>query len=287
MTATVTPAPVEPPRDGKGRYLLPIPGSSRIDQATGQPIPGTLERKPHTRVTNIAKLVRDSYNLEQWGLRMAVKGVGLRADLHMAAAAADIDDKRTLNDIAKQAKDAAAASKGANIGTALHSFTEQVDRGLPVAPPPPYDADVDAYRATMAAHGLTVHPWWIERVLYHPELLIAGTTDRLLMAPGWDRPRIGDLKTGGFLSYDEIALQLALYAYAPCWYDAATDTFGFTADTGVDREKAVVIHLPQGTGSCTVYEVDIAAGWEAVQLALAVRDWRRRRDIARPLGGAA
>jgi hypothetical protein len=40
------------------------------------------------------------------------------------------------------------------------------------------------------------------------------------------------------------------------------------------------MHLPVGKATCTLYEVDIAAGWEAVQLAVAVREWRKRNDLA-------
>jgi hypothetical protein len=42
----------------------------------------------------------------------------------------------------------------------------------------------------------------------------------------------------------------------------------------------VIIHLPVGQGTCTLVEVDIAAGWEAFQLAMDVRRWRSRKDLS-------
>ena len=51
----------------------------------------------------------------------------------------------------------------------------------------------------------------------------------------------------------------------------------------VDQQHGIVMHLPVGKGECTLYEVDIAAGWEAVQLAVDVRAWRKRRDLAQQI----
>lgn len=55
----------------------------------------------------------------------------------------------------------------------------------------------------------------------------------------------------------------------------------------VDLERAIIIHLPAGTGQCTLHWVDINAGWEAVQLAAKVRDWRARKGLTEPYISAA
>jgi len=97
----------------------------------------------------------------------------------------------------------------------------------------------------------------------------------------WSLPRIADLKTGkDVIRYGmvEIALQLAIYAHATHWYDPATRQLHDMPP--VDRGRAIVMHAPVGQGRCQIIEVDIAAGWEAVQLAVAVRDWRKRKDLA-------
>jgi hypothetical protein len=76
----------------------------------------------------------------------------------------------------------------------------------------------------------------------------------------------------------EIALQLAIYSRATHWYDPTSGQLHPMPN--VDQDKALVMHLPVGKATCTLYEVDIAAGWDAVQLALDVRAWRQRKDLA-------
>src|SRR5690606_3682330 len=51
----------------------------------------------------------------------------------------------------------------------------------------------------------------------------------------------------------------------------------------VDQDRAIVSHLPAGQGRCELHWVDIAAGWEAVQVATQVRQWRKRRGLLTPL----
>jgi hypothetical protein len=259
-------------RDHWGRYLINHP-------ITGQ-------EQAWTRATTLANTLADRFGLEQWAKRNVVLGLGARHDLYAKAASCTPDDKKTLNKIVTEAEDAAASAAGANLGTALHRFTERLDAGQPVIAPPPWDADLEAYRTTMAAHEITVVPGWIERVLLVPELGVAGTCDRLLLNPGYPRqPRIGDVKTGkDVVKYGmtEIALQLAIYAHATHWYNNIN---GETHEIHepIDQERAIVMHLPVGKATCTLYEVDIQAGWEAVRLAVDVRAWRQRNDLAQQL----
>jgi hypothetical protein len=67
---------------------------------------------------------------------MVAKGVSMRQDLYLLAASAAADDKETLDKVAEAAQEAASSSRGANTGSALHSFTERLDRGEQVAAPP-------------------------------------------------------------------------------------------------------------------------------------------------------
>ena len=64
-------------------------------------------------------------------------------------------------------------------------------------------------------------------------------------------------------------------------YDHATRQRAPLPD--VDLERAIVIHLPAGTGTCELVWVNISAGWEAVKLAGHVRRWRARKDLATPV----
>lgn len=261
----ITTAQPEPKRDRYGRYMLPDPDGSK--------------ELPWTRATTFAKSVADTYGLGQWEMRMVAAGLGMRRDLYALAAAAKVEDKQTLDRVAKDAKEAASASSGANLGTALHTFTEAIDRGETITAPQPWDADLDAYRAALDQAGITAVPAWIERIVVLPTLRVAGTFDRIVRMPD-GRHVIADVKTGKDLKYawGEIAIQLALYANAPFMWSAHTDTYVPMPE--LDRTTALVMHLPAGRGVCTLYDVDITAGWEAAQLCQQVRTWRARRDIA-------
>jgi hypothetical protein len=268
---------VDPPRatdqvkrDRYGRYLLPHPETGK--------------EQTWTRATTIANTLADRYGLEQWAKRNVALGIGARRDLYAQAAAAKPDDKATLTRIVEQAEEAASSKAGANLGSALHRFTERIDAGEDITVPEPWVQDVAAYTQTMQANGLVVVPGWIERILLVPEIEAAGTCDRLTHTPRPDvrtSYQIADLKTGqDVVKYGmtEIALQLAIYAHATHWYDPITRELNEMP--AVDQQAALVMHLPVGQGRCTIYEVDICSGWEAVQLAMQVRRWRTRKDLA-------
>lgn len=256
-------------RDRWGRYELPHPHTGKV--------------QAWTRVTTLSSTLADRFGLEKWMQRNIVYGLGQRQDLYARAAAARLEDKDTLTAIVNEAQTAAADKAGANLGSAIHQFTERIDRGEPVTVPPPYDRDVAAYQQAMEAADIAVTAGWVERVVCIPELEVVGTLDRLVEG-NWPlgHPRVADVKTGkDVVKYGmtEIALQLALYANATHWWDGTR----WHPMIPVDRAKAVVIHLPVGQGTCTLYEVDIAAGWQAVQLAVDVRNWRKRRDLAQQI----
>lgn len=276
MSAEIQP---EPRRDRFGRYLLPDPGEA-----------GATSTLAWTRATTFAKSISDTFGLTKWQLRMALKGLTMRQDLYARASAATIDDKGVLDQVAEAAKEAAASSSGANLGSALHQFTERVDRGEKVDVPAPWDADVAAYRKALTEAGIQVVSTLIERIIVVKRYHVAGTLDRIYDSPGWALPRIGDLKTGKDLSYGwlEIAVQLALYAHADALWNGINEQYEPMPE--VDREVGVVVHLPVGKATATVYEVDIAAGWEIAQICATVRTLRGRRDLARvmqPAGAGA
>jgi hypothetical protein len=256
----------EPKHDRWGRYILPNP-------TTG-------EERPWTRATTWANTIADTYGLTKWQMRMVAKGVATRKDLLALAASASIDEKGKLDGVAKDALEAAGGSAGRNLGTALHGFTEQIDRGEQPEVPHEWQRDVDAYSATLAEAGVFTVQEYIERVVVCEALGVAGTLDRIIRY----EPEffVADVKTGSDLSYawGEIAVQLALYANADAMWDGAE----YVPLPPLNREKALVIHLPIGRGKCDLYWVDIAAGWEAARLCGGVRDWRKRDNLAYPFG---
>ena len=258
-------------RDRYGRYLIPHPETGK--------------ETPWTRATTFAKSISDTYVLSQWSQRMVAKGIAMRQDLRSLAAATPLTDRDKLNKIAEDAKTFAGAKESANLGTAMHAFTEALDRGenqFLDSLSTEEVADIKAYRVTLAEAGIEVLPEYIEKTVVWTEYGVAGTLDRIVRMPDGTL-RIGDLKTGRDLSYGwtEIAIQLGIYASASRIWDWKTQSF--TEMPPVDKSVAVVFHLPVGEAKCTIYELNIAEGIKAAELCHQVREWRKTRYLARPL----
>ena len=262
MTLT-GPAP-EIERDRWGRPLLaPRPGA---------------KPEPYTRATTVAKTLEDQSALMAWKARMTMLGLVARRDLLVAAAATDVENKKELNRIAEAAADAGGATAAATTGTALHAFTERLDRGLDVGfVPEEHRADLDAYQALGDTIGWKVHE--VELFTVDHSNRVAGTADRLLEIDG--RRYIADLKTGTSVAYHHAwSVQFAIYAHALPWDVEAGCTRPW--DVVPDQERALVIHLPAGKGEAYAHWIDIAAGWRAYQQSMWVRAWRKRRDLLTP-----
>src|SRR3990172_1684828 len=140
-------------------------------------------------------------------------------------------------------------------------------------------AEVSAYQECLSVHGLSVVPDMIERRVCLPQYGVAGKFDRVLLEADGSHA-IGDFKSGQDLSYSwlEIAIQLACYAHGinRCGvWDARNRRW--IAVPPVRTDYAVVVHVPAGSASCTMYRLDIQVGWEAVKLCADVRDMRNQR----------
>lgn len=250
--------------------------------------PTTGKERAWTRATTISKAISDEYHLKLYAQRMVAKGIGIRRDLYALAAATPLDDKDTLNNLCRQASDAAQASGKANLGSALHAFTERVDRGESLASvnaPEPWDLDVMAYVAKLVECNVRIEAGMVERIVTLHKEGIAGTFDRLVRMPGYALPLIADLKTGNFLGWQEFAIQFAIYANADSLYNLQTGKH--EPMPMVDKKTALVIHLPVGQAKCDLYYLDIEAGWEAAKQALWVRGWHKRKDLSKPVPAIA
>ena len=257
MTAPKALTRPTPKRDHFGRYRLPVPG---------QPKPIV-----HTRVTTLVKAIDDTSNLQKWACRMTALGLVDRPDLR-ALVAANVDDKNALNGIVEKAMEAAKSGAGANMGTALHALCEQVDLGQ--SPKlGEFEADVNAYRACLAAAGVEILPEWVERIVRVPGLTCAGTFDRLVRLG--DTTFVADLKTGSIdFGHTTIPAQLACYAHGEAW-DGAD---GYEPLPDVDQTRGLIIHLEPGKATCTLHWCDLVAGWEFAQLCHTIREVRKRKD---------
>lgn len=268
MTITA-PNPVEPvdfPRDRWGRPLI-VPADG------GKPL-------PYTRASSAAKTIEDTYNLELWARRNVAFGMARDSSLIARVLALggdpstwDQSTKSAANKIHEDAAQVAQAHRGADIGTAVHRMTELVDRGQPLEAGP-YEADIEAYVNAISAAGFTVDPAYIECRLVCDDLQMAGTADRILVRATDRAHLIADVKTGASVEFGGLgwAAQLAAYSHSQL-YDP--DTGQRLPTPHLDRTTGIIIHLPAGRGICTLYEIDLVAGYRAAELANEIRSVRR------------
>jgi hypothetical protein len=274
-------APQHQQEESRMTIVTPPPAIDR--DRWGRPLvtpPEGGKKVAYTRATTFIDCLDDKFGLQKWMMRMVALGLADRADL-LLSVSAHRDDKRELDRICESAKEAAAASAAATTGTALHALTELIDRGqdLPVLPDAA-QADLGAYRAATSALKAT----HIEQFCVQDPLRIGGTPDRVVELGG--KRYIADIKTGSIeWGALKIAMQLALYARSRT-YDVATGTRG---THGADTTRGLIIHLPAGTATCSLHWVDLEAGWEAVQVAKAVREQRnlKFKDVTEPFDGTA
>jgi PD-(D/E)XK nuclease superfamily len=252
-------------RDRWGRYLI---------------IQGGGPAKPYTRATTVASAPSDGFGITKWKLRTLAVGLATRDDIYARIAATDPTDKKVLNALCEDALEAGRSSAGANYGTALHEAVARLNRGEQVTMPAPWQQDLDAYTQTITDSQITVLPRYVEQICVLDDMQIAGTFDLIVKLPDGTLA-VADLKTGQSLEYSwhEIAIQLALYAHASDIYNPEN---GFREPMpDVRTDLALVIHLPAGQNSCALHTVDIAQGWDAAQLAVAVREWRARKLLSK------
>lgn len=246
------------PRNHQGRPLIVPPGG-------GKPV-------PYTRVSNLAKTLDDSEKLTAWKVRTALKGLVQRRDL--AALIATTEDRDTLDGYAEQCIEAGGGTEKRNLGTALHSMAEAVDRGAPIEVQPiEWQPWIVAYRDALAAAGL--RPVAREVFLVNDEVQAAGTADTLLLEEDSGLVYPADMKTGG-VYVGATQMQVATYARS-FLYDHRTGT---RYPLNINIERGILIHLPQDSPepACHLIELDLIEGWRDVQTALEVRAARRKRS---------
>lgn len=261
---TTAPA-AEIQRDRWGRPLIVPPGG-------GDPI-------AYTRTSTLAKALDDTSALALWKQRKTAEGLVRRPDLLTRVAGAlangdpdtDWPTKRALNDVCREATEAAGSSRGSSSGTGLHALTEAIDRGEEPAWVPEHDrARLDAYRA--ATDGYTALD--SECFVVCDALETAGTFDRLWFCPD-GRVRVGDLKTGKSEADYPLAtaIQLAVYANS-ARYNLETGERR-PIDEHLDLSTGLLIHMPP-TGGCRIIPLDLELGWWAARCAAAVHHTIRR-----------
>jgi hypothetical protein len=249
---------------------------------------GVWPDRRYTRVTTFGEALLDGSALSRWKMRRVALGMGRRPDYVTAAAAltAEERDRAALNDLAEKALEAAGPN-AADIGTALHGFTERMDRGEDVGfVPPEYRADLDAYRQVIAP--LTILQRECRMVC--DELETAGTPDAIVLCDepdpdgNVDLARIADLKTGNVdYTAGKFSTQLAIYAHSALYHP--TTGARTYPERGLSVRWGLVIHMPAGMGTAQLRWLNLEHGWKGAQLAGPVREWRKpgSRELSRPV----
>ena len=257
--ATIRP---EIPRDHYNRPLVTPPEGGKA--------------KGYTRCTTFVGATEDLFTLQQWEKRIVALGLAARPDLIQTIAGHPTDNK-VLNQVCADAKVAANGSRAADIGTAIHGYTEIIDGGGSMDQiPAEYRADLEAYaRATESFD----HEH-IEQFMVHDEMSIGGTPDRISRTKD-GRLMIMDVKTGGragekLLGIGKMAQQLAVYSRS-VKYDFETNT---RTDLGIETAVGVIIHLPAGADQCDLITLDLNLGWEGVKLCADIYAHRKAKFIA-------
>lgn len=235
---------------------------------------------PHLRPSSIAMKIADRWALERWMQRMTARGMALRPDLVALASTYDPDDaegKKALDKVVDQAKEAAGSARGANIGTAIHAYIEQINRGQSPSVLPDHQPAIDAYKRCIDAHG--IEPVLLEEFVVWPEMRTAGSCD--IYANYQGRMVVMDVKTGQHnpakFSLVEFGAQFACYGNATHRWDGTTAT----PLPEVDTTKAYVLWVPSGGETCELIEVDIVKGRRFVEIALEVDAAHKDKTIGR------
>lgn len=270
-----------PKRDGYGRYKLPSPDPKDSGKI-----------KAYTRATTIAKILDDSYNLEQWRLGNTLHGLVL--DPHLASELIRLvdlmqggrPDKKDLGSIAKRAGIAAGDQEASEFGTALHAWLEFIDLGLGTIHdvPPMFQTHVFYYLQRLALAGLRAVPEYVERIVYNAEGNVVGTLDRIYEDSEGDLV-LGDVKSSKSLDFSHLSIAIQLGIYHSALFILAEDGRSWLPMPKLKDKYAVVMHCPSGPiGSDTnrpgpehtaAVTFDMAQGRAALSLALMVKAVRK------------
>lgn len=281
--------------EGEGRRPSPTGIEGRTVKCQGCKGAGTRE-KTYKRVTSYIDVLDDKRNVQAWSERMVLLGIAEDTGFLTGVLDVDPDTKEgrdMLNRRAEKAKDLGGANRKSDKGTHLHDLSEVVDRHEAL-PEGLDDADV----LDMRAYALATHGFFgirhMEELVVNEQLGVAGTPDRVsywvgdgdLIAPdgsiiGPHELIITDLKTGrvdfGAL---KMAMQLSIYSRSKLFVKDSPDRAPME---NVNQKWGIIMHLPAGSGECTLYWADLTLGWAAVEVATQVHAMRKAKGALTPL----
>lgn len=281
MTLVDIEAPPEVRRDRWGRYAV-LPLEAFAPDGTVMASDKLPKLQGMQRATTLKSMIEDTSNLTGWACRMTLIGAAARQDIIASALAAG-DDRTKLNTLVEQAKEAGGATVRRDLGTAIHKFLELACADPTYAVPEPYTADVAAILAAIDDAGFDIVTEFSEKILVVDSIGVAGMCDLVLRDRTTGDLFIADLKTGSSVKYGVLGFccQLTTYSMADAIYEQ-----GAAADGSDDRRLPMppvsrttgfIIHCQPGSGHADLYQLTLDP--EVVNLAVAVREIRKRRDL--------
>jgi hypothetical protein len=267
--------------------IEPLPDPIRRDQYGRYKVLAPYGKKPvgYTRATTVAKALDDTSNLAAWGKRMTALGLASRPDLLAMIQTTDATDKKALDRLCESASEAGGATARRDLGTALHKMFEQSCVTPGYKPPATYQADITAIHQALREAGLQVVDECSELMVVIDKHQIAGMADLIVERISDGELFIADLKTGSSVQYGALgwAIQLSIYANADNIYiqGAAVDgSEDLRAPMPlVNKQQAFIIHCEPESGSCDLHTLNIERGFQALECAMEVREWRKARQL--------
>ncbi len=235
-----------------------------------------------SRVSKVTGMTGDDFHLNEWRNRMTVIGLARRDDLWALAQGLDEADRDGLNSVCAQAQEAAGASRGRNLGSALHGHLERVMRGEETVADVPehWQGHVRAVLEGLEARGLTPVPSMIEQtvLIEGHDTKLCGTFD-LALVDADGVMRLADFKTNSKDIYSMLAYSIQMGAYFNhsrtwCW---DTRTAGPRIDFADDY--AMLIHVPSepdGGVRCDFHKIKLREATDEFLAALDVWEVRKR-----------
>lgn len=259
------------------------------------PDPVTGDTRSFTRATTVAKVLDDTFMLNQWRTRKVLTGLSART--HLQADLAQIMDtvasgtvdaaweRKALNGLADECGKVANTDQASEFGTAVHDWAAWVDMGLLSVHQIPeiFRPYVLENLRLQARHQLLPVPKYTERIVMNSTLRMAGTIDRIYVDPRRqhhaDGMVLGDVKTSKTMLFSALAFCIQLAFYHSCDLMLSEDGTTWEPMPLMWPDVAYIMHLPSdAVEPASVQPINLELGRQALDLAVAVRDMRRRAD---------
>jgi len=240
----------------------------------------------------MAGYISNFSGLHTWQKRLVAQGLSHRSDLVAVAASLPPYDQMTdehkssLQEVVDEALAVARAYEKANLGTAVHAFTDDTHVSGPV--PEALMEDVSSHERMVMQTGLVTLA--SEVFVVNDRLKVAGTLDRILGVPALGHASVADTKTGK-QDLRKTMIQVAIYADSVVYDWREHRRIGFDqyleerlgyAPPKMHPRVGLYVHVPRGQGQTTVHPLSLDEGRRMAKICAEVREWQRNKEFIKP-----